>query len=385
MNLGIEMEFWVVDESGRLTDGQYLADRHELIEPEFVAPLIEVKTTPHEREGALRRELRRTLQAAMSAAGSEGHRLVPLGTPLTEASPDATTERGEAFEAIYDDEIVSTKNCAGTHVHFERGGVRPSSAGPGSGDEQRESAGVGALNLLTALDPALALVSSSPYYCGQRREHCSRAQAYRQREGGQFADFCDLWSYVDDVGEWRAAVESAYRRFGRMAAERGVSQGVVADHFTPEDTVLSPVRLRDELPTVEWRAPDTCLPSQAVRLAFDVGRVVRQTDEKPVAVGEPEIGSDEIRVPPFEDLCELVTRAIELGPDEPQVQTYLRRMGLDPSAYSPLADQISGQSTITESRARDLRLAAADWLRADVATLTVDPTLPDARASGQTV
>lgn len=383
MNLGIEMEFWVVDESGRLSDGQYLADRHERVEPEFVAPLIEVKTSPHEREGALRRELRQTLRAATSAAESEGHRLVPLGTPLTEASPDATTGRGEAFEAIYGDEIVSAKNCAGTHVHFERDNVD-------------------ALNLLTALDPALALVSSSPYYCGRRRQHCSRAQAYRQRDGGlasaaseasegersgssggQFADFCDLWSYVDDVEEWRAAVESAYGRFGRLAAERGVSQGVVADHFTPEDTVLSPVRLRDELPTVEWRAPDACLPSQAVRLAFDVGRLVRQTDEKSVVVGDhPGVGPDEIRVPPFEDLCELVTLAIERGPDAPRVRAYLRRMGLDPSAYSPLADQVAGPPIVAESRARDVRLAAADWLDADVATLTVDPSPTDALTAG---
>ncbi|WP_226012987.1 glutamate-cysteine ligase family protein [Halomicrobium salinisoli] len=363
MNLGIEMEFWVVDESGRLSDGQYLADRHERIEPEFVGPLIEVKTSPHEREDALRRELRRTLRAAMSAAESEGHRLVPLGTPLTEATPDATTERGEAFEAIYGDEIVGAKNCAGTHVHFERRNVD-------------------ALNLLTAMDPALSLVSSSPYYCGRRRHHCSRAQAYRQRDGGRFADFCDLWSYVDDVDEWRATVEASYRRFGRLAAERGASQGLVADHFTPEDTVLCPVRLRDEVPTVEWRAPDTCLPSQAVRLAFDVGRVVRQTDDKPVSVGDPGIGTDEIRVPPFEDLDELVTLAIERGPDAPPVRRYLRRMGLDPSAYSPLADQITGPPTVSESRARDLRLAAADWLRADVATLTVDPSRTDTLTAG---
>ncbi len=376
------MEFWVVDESGRLSDGQYLADRHERIEPEFIAPLIEVKTSPHEREDELRRELRRTLRTAMSAAESEGHRLVPLGTPLTEVRPDATTGRGEAFEAIYGEEIVSAKNCAGTHVHFERRDAQSSSTKPGPGDERSGSAGVDVLNLLTAMDPALALVSSSPYYCGQRRQHCSRAQAYRQRDGGEFTDFCELWSYVDDVEEWRETLESAYGQFARMAAERGVSQGVVADHFSPEDTVLSPVRLRDEMPTVEWRAPDTCLPSQAVRLAFDVGRVVRQTDEKPVSVGDPGIRSNEIRVPPFEDLCELVTQAIERGPDAPRVRTYLRRMGLDPSAYSPLADQIAGPPGITESRARDLRLAAADWLRADVATLTVDPSPTDTLTAG---
>lgn len=42
------------------------------IEPEFIDPLIEVKTEPHTSERALRRDLQSTFQTAVLAAESPG-------------------------------------------------------------------------------------------------------------------------------------------------------------------------------------------------------------------------------------------------------------------------------------------------------------------------
>lgn len=368
--LGMEMEFWVVDERGELCDAADVVADHEQADPEFVGPLLEVQTGPHEREAALRRDLGETLESVLQTAAGFGKRLVPLGTPLTTADPPANGPRGDLYERIYGDGVLSAKNCAGMHVHFEKGAV------------ERQ------LNLLTALDPALALVSSSPYYRGDRWMNSSRAAAYRTECGDPFERYCGLWPYVDSVAEWEDRVETAYGTFRQLAAERGVDPARVDDHFEPDDAVLNPVRLRQASPTVEWRAPDTTFPSQAVSLAFDVRRLVAQTESKPVTVteslAETGVDADAIRVPTFEALEEVSDAAIRLGLQSSQVWSYLGRFGFDRRAYDPIAVEFGGPGTLRAGEARELRLAFADRLEADVATLTTEPSAERDR-SGETV
>jgi hypothetical protein len=247
---------------------------------------------------------------------------------------------------------VSAKNCAGTHVHFEQTDV------------------VRQLNLLTALDPALALVNSSPYYRGERRQDSSRARAYRRKCGEQFQQYCDLWPYVDSVEAWRARVEDAYDDFLALAAERGVDPETVAEHFDPEDTVLNPVRLRRCQPTVEWRAPDSALPSQIVQLTADLRSLVERVETTPVEVGAPGVSEERIGVPAFEELRRHSRAAIETGLDAGRVREYLRSLGLTPGAYRPISGQVYGPGSISEPTARELRLEYARRLREDVASLS---------------
>lgn len=358
MKIGMEIELWVVDEQGRLCDGRALADAHERIKPEFIGPLVEIQTEPHEHEYALRRDLQTTLRAAIRAAEATDRHLVPLGTPLTTAAPAATDERGRLFERIYGEGIQSAKNCAGMHVHFEKG------------DVARQ------LNLLTALDPALALVSSSPYYCGERLMDSSRAYAYRTLCGADFSPYCDLWSYTTAVEEWERRVEETYEAFVTLAADRGVERSAVEARFRPEDTVLNPVRLRDSLPTVEWRAPDSALPTQLVRLAFDVRNVVERTETEPLGIGTHEGTDGCTGLPDFCEVRELSREAIRWGLRSERVRGYLEGMGFDPTAYAPIAHQIGGPGTLREREARQIRLEYATRLRADVTRLTVPSRRP---------
>jgi hypothetical protein len=359
LTTGIELELWVVDENGCLCDGRQIADAHERIEPEFVAPLLEVRTEPQDSEVALRQDLEGVLGTAIRAARADGKRLVPLGTPLTEVEDAAPSERGRLFEQIYGDGVRAAKNCAGTHLHFERDATRHQ------------------LNLLTALDPALALVSSSPYYCGERGRRSARAHAYRRECGTAFAPYCDLWSYVDSVAEWEDRVDRAFEAFKTIAAERGVSASRVERAFEPEDAVLNPVRLRRCQPTVEWRAPDAALPSEVVSLATDVRALVDQTAEKPVEVGDPGIHDDHVGVPEFDDLYDLSRVAINFGLAPEPVRDYLERMDFDCAAYDPLSERLGAADAISESRAREIRLEQAHRLEADVAgLLDVEPSPP---------
>lgn len=354
---GVELELWVIDHSGRLCDGQEIADAHERIKPEFIGPLVEIQTEPHENELGLRRDLQATLQTAIRAANAEGKQLVPLGTPLTASDASAHSERGRLFEIIYGDGVKSAKNCAGTHVHFEKDNV------------------IDQLNLLTALDPALALLSTSPYYCGDNGSDSSRAQAYRKKCGPEFRGYCDLWSYADSVEEWKERVDHMYEGFKQLSGERGVSHETVEEFFEPEDTVLNPVRLRECQPTVEWRAPDAALPSQVIQIAIDVGQLVSQTGDKSIEFGTPSVRSDRIRLPEFSELQELSQQAIRSGLGTVEVRNYLRKMGFDLTEYQPLSPQLNGPPTLNESEARILRLEQAQRLRTDVERLTENSTL----------
>lgn len=353
---GMELELWVVDQHGYLCDGRHVADAHERIEPEFVESMLEVKTEPRETETGLRRDLEETLRTAIRVANSRDQHLVPLGTPLTESTAAAYTERGRLFERIYGDGVRSAKNCAGTHVHFER------------------TETVDQLNLLTALDPALALVSSSPYYCGVGGRSSCRAHAYRHECGEEFRQFCGLWEYADSVEGWEDRVDEAFEAFKTLAEDRGVPAATVEEHFTPDDTVLNPVRLRDCQPTVEWRAPDAALPSEVLSLAADVGRLVEQLETKPLEFGAAGVYDDRICVPDYEELAGLSKVAINFGLGPSPVSRYLRHMEFDCSTYQPLSPQIAGPDTLSESEARRMRLDQARRFEADVATLTAPQT-----------
>jgi hypothetical protein len=348
---GIELELWVVDSDGALADGQDIVAAHERIEPEFIDPLVEIQTKPHDDEFGLRRDLQSTLRAGIRAADQQDKRLVPLGTPLTASEADANCKRGRLFEVIYGEGVRSAKNCAGTHIHFEQGRV---------GSQ---------LNLLTALDPAVALVNSSPYYCGQNGGYSSRARAYRKGCGQEFRKYCDLWPYAESLREWENRVDRVYEQFQTLAVERGVRRETVAACFDPDDTVLTPVRLRTSQPTVEWRAPDAALPNEVLDLALDVGRLVSKTETRAVEYGDPGLRAERIGLPAFSTLRELSEQAISSGLESTAVERYLRKMGFEPSKYEPVAPQMDGPPTISEPEARDLRLEQADRLENDLALI----------------
>lgn len=349
--VGMEIEYWVVDSDGRLCSGEEIVASHERICHEFVAPMIEFETPPGEDLDAVRRDLREVLEAGVAAADRAEKQLVPLGTPLVSETMPATSERGKLLEHLYGDGLEYAKHCAGTHVHFDKRAV------PNQ------------LNLLTALDPVLALVASSPYYDGRRLAHSSRAYVYRYETGLEFSRYRDLWEYTGSMNEWNARLADAYDELRTLAVEHGVDEATFEKHIQPENSVLTPVRLRLGSPTVEWRAPDAALPSQLLALLDDVTAAVSALEGRSLAVGnEPGVGEEEITIPPFEELRDLTREAIVDG-RTPAVETYLDGFDIDSDRYSPLSEEIAEGERIDRERARELRLEYAARLREDVAAL----------------
>ncbi|MEM4780570.1 MAG: glutamate-cysteine ligase family protein [Halalkalicoccus sp.] len=353
--VGMEIEYWVVDSEGRLCDGEEIVAAHDRICHEFVAPMVEFETPPREDLDLVRRDLREVLEAGLDAAGRAEKHLVPLGTPLICETMPATSERGRLLERLYGDGIEYAKHCAGTHVHFDKRAVPDQ------------------LNLLTALDPTLALVASSPYYDGRRLAHSSRAYVYRYETGRAFSRYRDLWAYTDSMTEWNARLDAAYEELRALASERGIDDATFERHVEPENSVLTPVRLRLGSPTVEWRAPDAALPSQLLSLLSDVSGVVDSLADRSLEIANPGsdslgIGEKTVAIPAFEELRDLTRAAIVEGRTD-AVEAYLASFGIDSSRYAPIAEELAGDERVDHERARELRLAYAERLRADAASL----------------
>ncbi|MFC6768576.1 glutamate-cysteine ligase family protein, partial [Natrinema soli] len=205
MNTSIEVEYWVVDSDGNLAESGPLADVSTRTERASVEPLLEVKTPPCETVSELRTALVTELEAVLSRAAALDKHLVPLGTPINGDEIDRRPgERGRIQNEVIGENFDYAKYCAGTHIHVEKRNVTDQ------------------LNALIALDPALALVNSSPYHRGERiangaRAHCDRKQSYKA-----FPKHGQRWRYVETVGEWHRRLEHCYEEFETAAVAAGV-------------------------------------------------------------------------------------------------------------------------------------------------------------------
>ncbi|WP_436346482.1 glutamate-cysteine ligase family protein [Natronorubrum sp. FCH18a] len=365
MNTSIEVEYWVIDTDGELTSPGALAEVSDRTEREFVEPLFELKTPPCETVDELQRTFVEQLDDVLSRAERVDKRLVPLGTPINSDEIDRRPdERGRIQKEVVGENFAYAKYCAGTHVHVEKRNVTDQ------------------LNVLIALDAALALANSSPYFKGERTASSARAYCYRKKSYEEFPKHGQLWHYVENVGEWHRRLENRYDEFKEAAIEEGIDESAVEEHFSPDDVVWTPVRLRESMPTVEWRSPDAALPSQLLRLTGELESVMEQLHHTTVEIerdSDPRntghVTSDGISLPAFDTAWDLAEAAIHEGLESTEVTRYLDRMGFSVDDYHPISTRIDGRQFVTKSDARDLRLEYASLLEEDVDDLvqSVEP------------
>ncbi len=348
----IEVEYWVVDSDGRLTEPGELVDAAAGVEREFVEPLLEIKTTPCESSRELRTELLGRIEAVLDQAKRSEKHLVPLATPLNYGEiPDIADERTRIQDRTIGENFEYVRHCAGTHIHTEQQ--------PGKKIDQ--------LNTLIALDPALALVNSSPYFQGRNLAAGARSKMYRWLAYENLDHQGRLWRYVKDHDEWERRLERRYEEFLTSALDAGFDRSTIEANFDPESAVWTPVQLREEFGTVEWRSPDTAFPSEILTLAEDLVAVVDRLCTADVEIGDgpPRFGEEMITLPAFETVCEHVEAAIQHGVSE-KVDSYLTEMGIEPDAYSPITRAVEQSESVTIERAREIRLEYAARLEADV-------------------
>ncbi len=357
MRRSIEVEYWVIDGDGNLVEPGPLVDASPGVEREFVEPLLEIKTSPCETTAELREQLYDRLGRVLAVADSEQKGLVPLGTPLAgEAIEDLAHERTRIQDRVLGGAFECVRHCAGTHIHFEQI--------PGREIEQ--------LNTLTAVDPALALVNSSPYFQGSHVGASSRSEIYRWRAYDSLPYQGQLWPYAGDTEEWATRLERRYEAFVTEAVVCGLDRETVEAAFTPESAVWTPVKLREEFSTVEWRSPDAALPGQVLELADQLGDLVERVAESDVRIGGETGGvtDDAIVLPVFDTVEQYVHAAVSEGLSSPAVCSYLDRMGFDVSAFDPLTREVEAGAELSPERVRELRLTCAERLETDVANTT---------------
>lgn len=360
MQLSLELEYWTVDDTGALASAAPVLDRVDSLHAESADPMLEVVTEPCADVPELRAELADRLREVIEVARSEGRRIVPLGTPLNAGPIDTSDGPRTAIQRRVLGEVFDyAPRCAGTHLHVD----------------QIEGAEADQLNLLTALDPAFALVASSPYHQGRPVAACARSHVYRRTCYADHPRLGRLWPYVDDVAEWEERIDATFERFRGRALASGVDPGTFDEHFAPEDSIWAPVRLREKYDTVEWRAPDTALPSQILRLVEELGDVLALVEDRRVEIGgRAGITSSTVSLPSFDWLQGQVDTAMDRGLESAQVRNYLGAMGFDHTSYSPISAELDDAPHVSRAQARELRLRYADRLERDVGALAVEPT-----------
>lgn len=351
MQKSIEVEYWVVDRDGALTTPGGLTDLSEYVVPEFVEPLVELKTPPCESIDVLERTFVEQLHGLLTAADELDRYLVPLGTPIhAEPIHRLDSERGDIQHEVLGADFEYAKYCAGTHLHFEQRNV------------------VDQLNLLISLDPALALTNSSPYHQGEWLADSARAYLYRKQGYANYPKHGQRWSYVSTVAEWKRRLDDCFAEFRTHAVDAGVAGSHVDQHFTPDTVVWTPVRLRDAMPTVEWRSPDATIPSEILRLAAELDDLMEHIHHTNVTVEGTRGGveSDRVVLPEFETVTDLGEQAIHEGVASPAVTDYLERMGFDVAGYAPLSKQFDETRSLTLEEARERRVSYGKLLARDV-------------------
>ena len=328
MKIGVELEYWVTDSEGRLVSSRELAEKLEFAEQEFVEPLIEIKTRPNSNFQQIKEEITGKLKQLVRTAKELDQKIVPLGTPLnSEEIGKIPSERGEIQEKIVGEDLEAAKRVAGTHIHFEKKDVKDQ------------------LNRLTALDPALALTNSSPYYQGEKTASSSRNRVYRYRCYRKFPQHGQLWNYVESVDEWEERIDEAFEEFLQAGEKEGVTAEEIEDNFQPENALWTPVRLRKDFPTVEWRAPDVGKLEDTLRMVKEVKEVMEK---------------DNFSKPSFDELGKLSEKAIEEGLQNEEVREYLLDCGFDVGGYSPLSQEIEAGENLSLQEVRKIRLSVAE-------------------------
>jgi len=343
----------VVDADGQLVEPGPLVAAAPGVEREFVEPVLEIKTTPCETTAELRAELYERIERVLAVADDHDMGLVPLATPLNASDiADLPSERTRIQDEIIGPDFEYVRHCAGTHIHVEQI--------PGREIDQ--------LNTLVALDPALAVVNSARRFRGKPLADGARSKLYRWMAYDGLPQQGRLWRYVDSREEWDRRLERRYEEFTQLAMEAGIDRQTFASCFDPESAVWTPVQLRSEFGTVEWRSPDTALPSSVVALADSVATTVEHLRNAEVRI-EGETGrltDSQVVLPEFPHVLEYVNAAIREGLASESLCGYLERMGFDVPAFDPISRQHENLGPMTPEQARERRLTYARRLEEDV-------------------
>lgn len=381
--IGLEQEFFLVDQGGTLCDLADLflsrcreAARMEGVDPhcfqsECVKSLVEITMPPSSGFADMAKGYLSDLDLALRVASELGLALYPLGTYPLPIRPTVRDDPGYRIKnrTIGHDRFMHAGRCAGAHLQLElpSGTVWPDVKAALDAPVERQGELLGLYNLATALDPALvALTRACPFYEGKSEGFASRTVHYRGILGfdGLYAGLHEvggLSAYASRVEDLVDQQRARYRAWFAAMDLAGVERRLFAwSGGNLRRASWNPVRLSHH-GTVEIRSMDSNLPEMVLAVCALIRgaaeRVRRERLEVRPSRGTlvPTVDGDRLLVPHFTYLNgELLAAAVTRGVEDQRIEAYIDSLvGFaspylgDPELIQPLGS--SGGYRTTES------------------------------------
>ncbi|CAA9581233.1 hypothetical protein AVDCRST_MAG81-3657 [uncultured Synechococcales cyanobacterium] len=352
--IGLEQEFFLVDEAGVLSDrADEVLQRCQLIAetegynpacfaPEWVKGIVEINTPPAHTIKELADAYLSHLAIALEAGKVLGLKLYPLSSyplPVMPAMRDQLWYQVQVRTVGYE-RFLHAGRCTGTHLHLDlpQGTIDRRVGVSYTASREARSELLNIYNLATALDAALiALSRACPFYEGKATGLAARTVFYR---GGDRFGWDGVYTKLQPVGglqpyaeDIETLVEQQFSRY--YAWLEAMDQAGVERHLfqAPGGGLLkaawNPVRL-NKIGTVELRQTDSNYPEVILAIAtlvYNAADRVRQENltVTPVAgVQRFELDGNRLLVPEFHYLSgDLLSAAASEGISNAQVSGYV--------------------------------------------------------------
>jgi len=352
--IGLEQEFFLVDESGRLSvrADEFLQRCQaaapaagcspKSFSPEWVKGMVEINTPPASSIKELAGAYLSNLKLALQVGQELGLRLYPLSTyplPIVPAIRNKLWYHVQVRAVGYE-RFLHAGRCTGTHLHLE---VPTGTIDPCVGVSYNTTAAARAellniYNLATALDTALiALSRACPFYQGQATGIAAHTAHYR---GSDVFGWDGVYTKLPPVGglqPYAASAEELVKlQFARYYAWlEAMDRAGVERHLFQEaggsllKASWNRVRL-NQLGTVEMRGTDSNYPEVILAIAALIDNAAKRVRQENLTVRPAEgvqtfvLKGDRLSVPEYEYLNgDLLYAAATEGVKSSAVAAYL--------------------------------------------------------------
>ncbi len=351
--IGLEQEFFLVDETGVLSNraDEFLQRCRGLAEgglspncfaPEWVKGMVEINTPPAYSIEELASAYLKHLKLALQVGQELGLRLYPLSTYPLHVMP--VIRSGLWYDVqlrtVGYDRFLHAGRCTGTHLHLDlpEGTISPQvGVSYGTTDEARAEL-LNLYNLATALDTALiALSRACPFYEGQALGIAAHTVHYR---GSDVFGWDGVYTKLPEVGGLQPYAENVEglveQQFARYYAwlEALDRAGVAHNLFREAGGSLlkaawNRVRL-NKIGTIEMRGTDSNYPEITLAIATLISSAADRVRREKLTVKPTEgartfeLNGDQLSVPEFKYLNgDLLYAAATEGVKHPEVTAYL--------------------------------------------------------------
>jgi hypothetical protein len=379
--LGLEQEFFLVDERGRLSDraDEFLQGcwdaatakglAPECFAPEFVKHIIEINTVPSGNLTQLAEEYINTLQLALQVGQQLKLKLYPLSTYPLHVMPVIRDELNYHVQVrtVGSQRFENAGKCTGTHLHLEvpAGTIEPRVGVSYSASAAAQTELLNIYNLATALDAAIiALSRTCPFFEGRATGKAERIIHYR---GSDRFGWEGVYTHLQPVGAlmpYATSIENLvelqfHRHYSWLEA---MDKAEVERHLFTDSggnllkSAWNPVRL-NSLGTVELRGLDSNYPEVTLAVVAVIVNAANRVRNEGLTVKPTEglrtfeLNGTELRVPDFDYLnSKLLYAAVVEGVNNQEVRVYL----------DSVLKFVTAENAATESLAK-LRISLDDY------------------------